>query len=229
MFASYSCRVSQARRRSVVDVSLGRARAAWFTLLAGSTAYRRLILVQCPIDPPPVLREATIPLQYDFLEPHRIGDLRSLPADTVPRDASARFDRGERCWVGRHEGRIVSMRWLAERRAYIEYLQTWLNIGADTVYGYNSVTHPAYRNHGLFTASLTHLIRVLGAQGYKRKIGAVLPENHASRHALEKAGYRRAGVIGVFGVGPWRHHFIHTTAADGPRPAIVCEGSRLGT
>ena len=55
----------------------------------------------------------------------------------------ARLDRGDRCFVAREAGTIVSSRWIAGRRAYVEYLGTWLDLEPDEVFLSETFTVPA--------------------------------------------------------------------------------------
>lgn len=167
----------------------------WFGGLAWARLYRRLELVELRLDPPPAVLET--PLELDF----------GLLAPGEDERARARLERGERCFVAREEGTIVSSRWIAERRAHVAYLDMWLELERDEVYLSETYTDPSHRGHGVSGAAGTRLAHALAADGRRRILAGVLPENLAGRRAYEKAGYRGVGWLGYVGIGPLRRTF----------------------
>lgn len=167
----------------------------WFGGLAWARLYRRLELVELRLDPPPAVLETPLELDFGFLAPGE--DER----------ARARLERGERCFVARAEGTIISSRWIAERRAHVAYLDMWLELERDEVYLSETYTDPSRRGRGVSGAAGTRLASSLAADGYRRILAGVLSENRAGTRAYEKAGYRRVGRLGYVGLGPWRRHF----------------------
>ena len=166
----------------------------WFGGLARVRVYRRLELVELGLQPPPALIETSLPLDFGFLEAD----------DDEHRE---RRERGDRCYVAREAGTIVSSRWISEGRAYIAYLDTWLDLAPDEVYLSETFTDPSRRGHGVSGAAGTRLAHALAGEGHRRILAGVLKENHAGTRAYEKAGYRRIGRIGSVGLGPWRKSF----------------------
>jgi GNAT superfamily N-acetyltransferase len=59
----------------------------------------------------------------------------------------------------------------------------------------DSFTDPAHRGHGIAGAAWTAIALELARQGYKMLITKVTVENVPSRRAVEKAGFRAAGVM----------------------------------
>jgi RimJ/RimL family protein N-acetyltransferase len=170
-------------------------RGVWFGGLARLRLYRRLELVALDLHPPPALRETPLALEYAFL--------------TTPRDEreQGRLARGDRCFAAWQDDRVVSSRWIAEGRAYVEYLDTWLALSDEDVYLSETHTEPSMRGQGVSGAAGTRLAAALAAEGKRRIVAGVLAENHAGRRAYEKAGYLRLGRIGWYQLGPWRHEF----------------------
>ena len=110
------------------------------------------------------------------------------------------MERGDRCFVAREEGTIVSSRWIAGRRAYVEYLGTWLDLEPGEVFLSETFTVPALRGRGVSGAAGTRLAHALAGEGCRRILAGVLTENHAGKRAYEKAGYLRVGRIGYVGL-----------------------------
>ena len=173
----------------------GGLRGVWFGALAWARLYRRLELVELGLDPPPALRETPLALEYGFL------------GETEDEDARARLEHGERCFVAWEAGVIVSSRWIAERRAFVEYLDMWLDLEPGEVFLSETFTVPALRGRGVSGAAGTRLAHALADEGCRRILAGVLQENHAGKRAYEKAGYVRVGRIGYVGLGRWRRHF----------------------
>jgi GNAT superfamily N-acetyltransferase len=172
-------------------------RGVWFGALAWARLYRRLELVELSLDSPPALRETPLTLEYGFL------------AETDDEDARARLERGDRCFVAREAGLIVSSRWIAERRAFVQYLDSWLDLEPGEVFLSETYTAPALRGRGVSGAAGTRLAHALADEGCRRILAGVLMENHPGKRAYEKAGYQRVGSIGYVGLGLWRRAFKH--------------------
>ena len=170
-------------------------RGVWFGALARLSLYRRLELVALSLRPPPPLRETPLALEYAFLV---------RPRDEEER---ARLERGDRCFAAWQAERVVSSRWIAGSRAYVEYLGMWLELADEDVYLSETYTEPSMRGHGVSGAAGTRLAVALAAEGKRRIVAGVLAENQGGRRAYEKAGYVLIGRIGWFGLGPWRRSF----------------------
>jgi hypothetical protein len=171
------------------------ASRVWFGGLAWARLYRRLELVELDLDPPPAVLETPLALEYGFL------------SETDDEDARTRLERGDRCFVGWDSGTIVSSRWIAAGRAFVDYLDSWLDLEPDEVYLSETHTVPAMRGHGVSGAAGTRLGHALADEGCRRILAGVLMENHGGKRAYEKAGYLRVGRIGYVGLGPWRRVF----------------------
>jgi RimJ/RimL family protein N-acetyltransferase len=184
-----------------MSVGLARAwraagvRGVWFGALAWARLYRRLELVELSLDPPPALRETPLALEYGFL------------AEPDDEDARARLERGDRCFVAREAGTIVSSRWIVGGRAFVHYLDMWLDLVPGEVFLSETFTVPALRGRGVSGAAGTRLAHALAGEGYRRILAGVLMENHGGKRAYEKAGYRHLGSLGYIGLGPWRRGF----------------------
>jgi RimJ/RimL family protein N-acetyltransferase len=177
----------------------------WFKVL-GETVYRRLTLVELSLASTPPLREPGIALSFDFVEavPDTLTELRD---DLTDAEIERRLARGDRCFVAWHEGRIVSARWLAADRAWIEYLGRDLDLLPGETYLYETYTAPEYRGLSISAAAGTRLAHLLAAEGLRRIVGGIVPENGPALRTAAKTGYREAGRTGYVRFGPWRHDF----------------------
>ncbi len=181
-------------------------RGFWFKLLA-ELGYRRLLLLQRPLAEPIPELEASLPLQFDLLEPDDIDAYLSLHDDDPRTQIEGRFRLGEVCFIARHEGRIVCGNWAAFGSHYISYIQYDLPIGPDDVYLYDSYTDPDFRGRGIAPALAVYILRYYRDTGVRLAVTAITPENLSNRRARAKSGYRELGLMGYLGLGPWRRHF----------------------
>jgi ribosomal protein S18 acetylase RimI-like enzyme len=194
--------------RDVFDVYREQGlRGVWFGLLA-RTFYRRLDLVELDLADPPPLAGMPFPLEFGFLEKSEAAEYAELGAGVDVDEALRRMGRGERCFVARSDGRIVSGRWLATGRAFVTYLDRVLELADGDVYVYESFTDPARRGKAVSAAAGTRLAELLAEQGRRRMVAATLRENRPGQRIWRKAGYRHIGTIGYVKLGPWRRHFL---------------------
>jgi RimJ/RimL family protein N-acetyltransferase len=105
--------------------------------------------------------------------------------------------------VTRHAGRIVSARWAAVGRVWIDYLELELRLAADEAYPHDLFTVPELRGQAISPITSAAMLRHFQGAGYRRMVGTVLPSNEASRRASAKTGYRTCGWIGRVRVGRW--------------------------
>ena len=120
--------------------------------------------------------------------------------------ARRRMAAGNRCFVARHQGRIISARWAATGTAQCDYLFREVSLGSDEVYLYDAFTSPEWRGKGIFPALTSEMHRCYRAAGKKRSICFTGPENLPAMVA--DTGYRGIGFIGYIGLGPLRRHFF---------------------
>jgi GNAT superfamily N-acetyltransferase len=183
-----------------------RPRGIWFGGLAWARIYRRLELVELTLGALPPLAPAD-GLDIRWLGDEELDALTGLGGPWSPGEASARFDRGHRCFAALEDGDVVSARWVVSDRAYVSYVDSWLELDPGESYLYESYTHPSRRGRGISPALGTRLARALAAEGCTRIVSAALPERREATRAWQKVGYRRIGRIGYLGLGPWRRRF----------------------
>jgi ribosomal protein S18 acetylase RimI-like enzyme len=198
---------ASALNRAVEVVREEGLRELWFKAL-GETFYRRMAVVALDLRLPPPAAPAPFPLDFGFLDEREAAAFASLGATAGPDVAAERLRRGERCFVARHEGRLVSVRWLTADNGPIAYLDRSVPLEPGEAFLYETFTHPDYRGRALSAAAGTRLGRALAAEGVHRILAVVLPENKLGVRAYEKAGYRRIGTVGWLRIGRWRRHFL---------------------
>ncbi len=186
-------------------------RALWFRIL-GEIVYRRLILLEADL---------RAPLPDPTITPERLT-LRDLDAyvafrpDADREQIRARLERGEICFLARVEGQIAHTIWSGRERTWIEGLGYEILLAADEDFGYEAYTAPRFRRRGLATAVRIGVLHAVRAEGFRRSLRAVEPENASVLRQAARAGFRPIGRLSVVWLGRHRHHTCRVVA--GARP-----------
>jgi SAM-dependent methyltransferase len=203
-------------------------RSLWFKIL-GETAYRRLLVMERPLDKPLAEVPLRVPAIIKPLRGSDVGDYVAFRPDTDPAEVRRRLAAGHLCFVARCQGRIVHACWAATGLAWVDYLAREVRLAPDEVYHYDSFTVPELRGRNLSPARVTVAARHFRAAGYRRLVALVLPESGQARRPLEKAGYCVVGRIGYIRLGRWRWDFGPTHWSRQPSPRYwdgVFQGTR---
>jgi GNAT superfamily N-acetyltransferase len=193
-------------RRALLTLHGEGVRSFWWKLLA-QIGYRRLLLLDQPLDHAVPQFSPTLPVEIGELSRNEFDDYLVFRPDTRRADALARLAAGQVCFVARCDGRIVAADWIATQPIRLSYLDCVLDMAPGEVCIYDKFILPAYRGHGISNALRTHHLRQLERAGYRRVVVAVLPENASSLRDILKGGYRPCGIIGRIKVGRWQRHF----------------------
>jgi hypothetical protein len=179
-------------------------RAVWFGALA-ELGYRRLLVTEVRL-PGADLRPSELPLTVRFLEPGDAAGYRALRAGGAD-ELERRLATGDRCFGAWLDGRLVSVRWFSSGTAWIEYLDRRVPLRPGELYLYDLYTAPDVRGRSVSRASAAGWQDAFAAEGVRRLVGTVLPENRPVLRATEKAGWRVVGKLGYVRIGPWRRDF----------------------
>ncbi len=175
----------------------------WFHVL-GETIYRRMVLLERPLNEPIPEARADIAVEVSLLRHGEIDEYAAFHPGLDEAEIRGRIERGGKCFVSRHEGSIVNACWTAEGSVWIEYLGRSVQFAADEVYVYNNYTDPRFRGRNVSMVRAEAMLRHFRELGYRRMMAVVVPENKAAFRSPDKAGYRPIGVIGCIRIGPWR-------------------------
>ena len=194
--------------------------------------YRRLGLFEVPIEPDPP-RVESAPAGITVRAPRAArADLEAYAAlcpDGAPDATRARLERGDRCFVALLDGRLVSSVWLATGVVPVAYLDCDLELGPDEAYAYDAFTLPGLRGLDVGTWRTELMKDQARAAGRRRLLSLQLAENASQHRRSVRRGYRPLGVVGWYGIGPWRRLFVrlHATAPAGL--AVALRRSRRAT
>lgn len=183
----------------------------WFRGLSFTRIYRRLIVLERPLAEPTAEVPIALSMSVGVLDERQVPAYAVLRPDQDLAAVRRRFAKGHPCFVVWHEDQIIHAAWVATGRTTIEYLSRELVLAPDEVYVYDAFTAPRFRGCGASPFRALAMGDHLRARGYRRVLTAVHPENRRGFRPLEKVGTRRVGVIGYFGIGPWRWQFSRRT------------------
>jgi SAM-dependent methyltransferase/GNAT superfamily N-acetyltransferase len=171
--------------------------------ILAATVYRRLLVLALPLDD---TRGPAAPSRVEIrtLEATALDEYLRFRPGSEEAALARRFRAGARCFVALHEGRIVHAGWATTGPAWIEYLGCEFPLAPGDVFQFDSFTAPEFRGRGFAQARITAMAGVLRAEGRRRLLAAVWPENTAGLRPLTAMGYRVVGRVTVTRLGPWR-------------------------
>lgn len=182
---------------------LGTARRAYgsgglsavLAALAGRARIDVFHVFATPLDPLPAPLTATVPLTFGWLDASETGAyevFRNAPSGV---NGAARLAAGDRCFVARRDGAIVSSRWIAAGTLREECFPFSFRLGQGEVYEYDTYTDPGSRGLGVAAGAATEVARVLRDEGVDRVIAVVYTANEAGIATQERAGATRTGTL----------------------------------
>jgi len=190
-------------------------RSLWIKFL-GETIYRRLLLIEKEIHALALAGPENLELEFRLLSKEEVDEYYDFRA-YVDRDTIAgRLEQGNFCFVVRCEGVIIHGCWAATGRTAIDYLKCDVQLARDVVYVYEVFTSPQFRGHSISAWRSCEMEKYCLANGYRRLLAAVSPENHAVFRSIEKVGYAVAGKMGYWGFGRFRRYFCHNREDNTP-------------
>jgi len=180
-------------------------RGLWFAALA-EMGYRRVLVREFVFtwDIPDVALR--VPVTFEQLSAAQVDEYNAFRGAADPQSAARRLEDGHQCFVARHDNQIVSACWAATGTAWSSYLGSPIALAPGDVYLYGVYTRPDMRGRGIAAAVHGEIYRVCRAQGRRRALGYLVPENRRSmsRHF----GLRTVGRIASIRIGPFRRDFV---------------------
>lgn len=143
-----------------------------------TTFYRRMFMLVTPLNKSdPSFFPAGMDVDNDFILPSAIPEYLEFRPDTHKSDIVRRFAGGHRCFVSRHEGRIVDACWVASGNVFVTYLNRFLLLPPRDVYVYDAYTVADYRGHSIASTRGGRLRQILASEGFTRVVALVAFEN----------------------------------------------------
>lgn len=194
-------------RRALQTLRVEGAKSFGLKLLA-ECGYRRLLLVERPLDEPVVDFVPALPVDVAMLGPDEIDDYVTFRPEATRDDIADRLQHGQMCFVARYRGRIVAGAWVAVQPLWVPFLGCHVDVAAGEGHVYDKFTAPDYRGHHIANAVRSYHLRYLQRAGFRRATGAVLPENVSSLRDDFRGGFRVYGMLARIKIGGWQRVFL---------------------
>ena len=172
--------------------------------ILGETLYRRLLIMELPLDRELSTIGARLPLTIQALAESDLDAYLKFRPDTSRAEIERRIGAGCHCFVAMHESVIVHAGWATAGEAWIDYLGCEMPLMPGDVYQFDSFTAPEFRGRGAARARIETMAGLFRGKGYRRLLAGVLPENAPAFRTLASVGYRPIGRIRTLSVGRWR-------------------------
>lgn len=203
--------------------TLTRAFEAWrrdgvrgvVTRALAATCYSRLELFERRLDVPLPKLESSLPLEFGLLDEAEADEAAALVPEASAARVRASLRDGARCFIARHEGRLVSVSWAETGHVLVPYLRGRVRIAAGDVFVSGAFVAPELRGHRVAAASGLHRLRWLQAAGYRRVLCLILAGNAPALSAPTALGYVRTGHARAIGAGRARLVSVKGSRADG--------------
>ena len=202
-------RAASAWTRASALAREGGVRAIWFTAL-GELCYRRVEIREYVLDKADDNDLDAGKLSIEQLNAADIEQYNAFREPSDPDSAQRRMLAGHHCFIARHKDKIVCASWGATRNATSGYLFAPIALTPDEAYAYDLFTAPEWRQKGIAAAVTMALHNFYRAEGKRRVLRLIVPENHAARTGT--LGYQPIGTMGFLGVGRFRLNFCHMNA-----------------
>jgi hypothetical protein len=164
--------------------------------------YRRIILFEAPLTTPVPTPPPEIPLEFDFVrreELHTMAPFRlGVPVEEIER----RHDRGERGFVARYQGEVVSAIWVRSDNVTLDEVGYEVVLPEDAVYVGDAFTVPAMRGRHVAPALSGELKKRLAAEGYEGWVFYVRAGNAVGLRNATRGAARETGRVAAVKLGP---------------------------
>lgn len=209
----------QILKKSVEILRKEGVRSLWIKILA-HTFYRRLILIECPINQPIIPIKSELSVTFSLLGGDDLKDYIFFSPESDPFEILSRLDAGHVCFLLRYKGNIVHASWASFQSAWIDYLGRDFILAEDEVYNYGTLTAPEFRGFNLSAFRSSQMQLYFHDAGYRRIIAAIFPTNKEALHSAKKAGYHIFGSMGYVKLGKWKYNFCQFKKNVAPRTPI---------
>lgn len=194
-------------------------RIFWLKLLATPGCYRRMFVLERSLAEPVEAIPSPLPLTIGWLGPADLDDYVALRPSPQKDSIQRRLERGDRCLLARHHGRLVGAVWASVVPPRLSYLNQDLPLAGGEVYLYDAFITPESRGQSVAPLLGAGLMRHYRAAGCRRAVRATLVWNEPALRAHAKSGFHPCAVIGRVKIGPWQRNFIQPMGREAATPS----------
>ena len=203
--------ITSAVRRAVHLARDEGLRKVWFSVL-GETVYRRLRILTYDVGESAPSLSSDPDIEFGELRPSDVADYVEFRLQD-PGLVHARFDAGDRCFVARCRGQLISSCWVMSGHVSIAYLGYSESLPDGIWWLLDTWTAPEHRGRAIAPRVWTKILEAARRNQIRRIFTTVLPENQASLRARAKGGFRPVGTMMRIELGGHTRHFVYPPAA----------------
>ena len=170
---------------------------------AAMLGYRKVAVYRLELESPSAPVEPRVDVSFGWLEPAELSGPARLRVDVGDSSAEALLERGDRCYVARLDGNVVSSRWVTTGPAHIDSMEIRMELARGSAYVHDAFTSEDHRGLRVAPAAATRLARLLAAEGCGSIVAFVETGNPWAVRNAEHSGYRRMGVLAKLVLGRW--------------------------
>lgn len=194
------------RRRSA---GVERQEGFWRRVYTHFWERRRVALLECELDQPPVARPARVPVRFSWAGPEEVACLVRPElnfGDETLREARRWLDEGDQCLIGYVDDAPATYWWITFTVRRLPGRR--LRIGGRHAYLYKSFTAERLRRHGLNQAALSVALAHCHGLGIRRAFVDADVRNAGSLGSLRNAGFKDIGTFTIIRLGRQRRTFV---------------------
>lgn len=156
---------------------------------------RILLLFERPVGKSQSLWRAIGSFDFGWLREDEKEKLYLLQKDLTVKKVEERLSRGDRCFVARKEGKVMSFAWLTTKAWGLWDVRSLIIPRKGSVCFYNARTDVRYRGLGLLSMLAHHLDKVLAEEGVERFLVVVEPKNRVAIRCFKRDGFVCTGHV----------------------------------
>lgn len=161
-------------------------------------------LSQLSLPPQPL-----IDVEFEVLPPDK-ATMQEILAP-IPKihwfDIDQRIEQAHICYVGRHQGHVIYMAWIAINQCYSYYLERRYNLADNECFLYNAYTLPDYRGKNIHSLMQYHHLQYMRQKNFRRNLAFIQTDNKAARKMPQKLNYEQVGITGFIEISSIRFYF----------------------
>jgi hypothetical protein len=152
--------------------------------------WQKLVFFERDLGAPVPEVPCRLPLEVRIVRPHEVTAARAVTeAAGIPwPKLEERAALGHVCTIALSNGRVVHVRWITDRRAWVPELRCWIVPGPEEAYVYDSFTPEEARGAAVQPAVSAEMIAWGLRQGHRRHLFYVRGHNAAGLSIVAKMG-----------------------------------------
>lgn len=121
-----------------------------------------------------------------------------------PAEVTTRTQRGDKIFVGYHQGIPVAYLFAATGECHIGEIDVWLDVKQGEVYFYDAFTRPAFRGRRIYPFLITKAAEYFRSELFAQAMIFSTRNNVSSSKAIERCGFKKYGTVHYHNLLGWK-------------------------